>query len=63
MILAFRSGDRIEGKFMDYELEERIHRIEEGLSITNNLVQEIIEWLYREERGLDQLPQMSIFNV
>jgi hypothetical protein len=53
MILSLRNGDRIEGKFMDYELEQRIQRLEEGLSITNNLVQEIIDWLYkgRTEHG------------
>jgi len=46
-ILTLRNGDRIQGKFMDYELEERIHRLEDGLSITNNLVEQIVEWLYR----------------
>lgn len=55
-ILTFRNGNRIEGKFMAYELEQRIQRLEEGLGITNNLVQEMIEWLYRGRTGHDQLP-------
>jgi hypothetical protein len=36
---------------MDFELEQRIHRLEEGLTVTNNFVQEIIEWLYGRRIG------------
>jgi hypothetical protein len=50
-ILALRNGGRISGKFMDFELEQRIHRLEEGLTVTNNFVQEIIEWLYGRRIG------------
>jgi hypothetical protein len=46
-IVRFRNGDRIIGNFMNYELEERISHLEEGLNVTNNLVEEIVEWIYR----------------
>lgn len=44
-ILALRTGNRLEGRFVEYTLEERLSKLEEGLSITNNLVEQIIEWL------------------
>jgi hypothetical protein len=50
-ILSFRSSKRINGRFMNYELEERVRRLEEGLSVTNNFVEQLIEYLYKERTG------------
>jgi hypothetical protein len=46
-IIAMRNGGRIIGVFTEYPLEVRIKRLEEGLEVTNNLVKEIVEWIYR----------------
>jgi len=46
-ILTFRAGGRIEGWFLESDLEQRLSRIEKGLTVTNNLVQEIVDWLWR----------------
>jgi len=45
-IMIFRHGKRIEGVFTDYNIEQRISRLEEGMEKINNLVQEIVEWIY-----------------
>jgi uncharacterized protein YicC (UPF0701 family) len=44
-ILIYRNGDRIEGAFIESDLESRIRNLEEGLEKVNNLVEEIVEWL------------------
>lgn len=41
-ILSYRAGDRLEGVFMESDLEERINKIERSLAIVNRLVQEWI---------------------
>lgn len=46
-ILAYRNGGRIEGVFMEYAMEVRIRQLEEGMEAVNNLVEEIVEWVYR----------------
>jgi hypothetical protein len=43
-ILILRNGDRIEGVFTQYGLENRIKEVEEGLDKVNNLVEEMIEY-------------------
>lgn len=46
-ILVYRNGSRIEGVFTENTLESRIRDLEEGLEKTNNLVEEIVEWIYK----------------
>lgn len=45
-IMSFKLGDRIEGKFIPYSREERILRLEEGLSKTNDLVKEMVDFMW-----------------
>ena len=44
-ILRFRCSGRIEGKFVEYSVIERLEKLEEGLQITNDLVEELVEWI------------------
>jgi uncharacterized protein YicC (UPF0701 family) len=46
-IVTFRNGGRIEGVFIEYSSESRIRELEEGLEKVNNLVEEIVEWIYK----------------
>ena len=46
-VVSLRNGGRIEGVFTEYALEARIGRLEEGIDKINNLVEEIVEWIYR----------------
>ncbi len=51
LILSMRNGRRIVGEFMEFRFEERIEDIERKLDATNNLVQQLIDWLTEEARG------------
>lgn len=41
-ILSYREGDRIEGEIVEYSIQERLSKLEEGLKVTNDLVQELV---------------------
>lgn len=45
VIIRLRMAQRIEGKFYGIEIEERIDRLEEGLSKTNRVLEEFVIWL------------------
>jgi uncharacterized protein YicC (UPF0701 family) len=67
-ILTYRNGDRIEGAFIESDLESRIRNLEEGLEKVNNLVEEVVEWLTglppeRGESNDKNLPQVSCIYV
>ena len=46
-ILIYRNGNRIKGVFTESSLETRVRDLEEGLEKVNNLVEQIVEWIYR----------------
>jgi len=50
-ILLYRCGGRIEGQFAKTSMNERLDKIEQGLKVTNDLVQQLID-LHRQELGL-----------
>ena len=54
-ILAWRSSNRIDGTFMNYEIEQKIDDLEQKLDATNNLVVELVNWLTEEASGNDGL--------
>jgi len=45
LILIFRAGDRIKGNFFTTDIEERLSKLEEGLTRTNNLIEEMVHWI------------------
>ena len=48
MILSFRLGDRIEGKFIGSDIgdiENRLRQVEQDLAKTNKLIEEIVLWI------------------
>lgn len=47
-ILIYRAGERIEGKFWESNLEDKLCQLERGLQITNDLVKQLVE-LHRSE--------------
>lgn len=51
MILMLRLSDRIKGKFIEYDIEERLRKLEERLDITDRLVHEIAIWLRSQRKG------------
>jgi len=50
-ILACRAGERIEGEFMDYSVQERLGKLEQKLEVTSGQVQELMSF-HREEMGI-----------
>ena len=54
-LLAWRSSNRIDGTFMNYEIEQKIDDLEQKLDATNNLVVELVNWLTEEASGNDGL--------
>ncbi len=47
-LIAYRISNRIDGVFIEYALEARIKRLEEGIDKVNNLVKEIVEWIMNQ---------------
>jgi hypothetical protein len=48
-ILAYRCGDRIEGKFEKHiDIDERLSKLEEQFDVMNDLLQELVIW-YRSQ--------------
>ena len=50
-ILTYRSSSRIEGNFFEYSLEKKLERLEQGLRVTNDLVEQLVA-LHRQELGI-----------
>lgn len=49
-ILSARSGERIEGDFLEFELEKKIEDLEYKLDATNKVVEELVKWLIETEK-------------
>lgn len=50
-ILQGRGSHRINGEFLDYNLETRVTDLERKLDVTNTVVKELIGWLTEEAKG------------
>lgn len=44
LILIFRSGQRIDGLFFDYSLEEKMKDLEKKLDATNDVIVQLVKW-------------------
>lgn len=51
LILVLRSSGRIKGKFIEYDIEERLRKLEERLDETDRLVHEIAIWLRSQRKS------------
>lgn len=49
MLLMFRSANRIEGKLLSNELENRVEKLEKTMKSTNKLVEQITAFLFKEK--------------
>jgi len=47
LILSARAGNKIDGEFVEYSIEERLSKLEQDLAVTNTLVREMAEWFNR----------------
>lgn len=54
-ILALRAGNRIKGKFLEFDLEKKMDELEIKLDATNNVVEELVKWLTDEATGSNKL--------
>ena len=45
-ILTLRHEDRIEGPLAESKLAQRVNRLEEGIDKVNNLVQQMVDYIY-----------------
>ncbi|MCL5948983.1 MAG: hypothetical protein M1490_00715 [Candidatus Bathyarchaeota archaeon] len=50
-ILAYRAGGRIVGEFVNYDIAERVERLEQGIEKINNLLKQLVE-IHSTEMGL-----------
>lgn len=51
VILSLRNGGRIAGEFMEFKFEEKMSELERKLEATNNLVEQLVNWLTEEARA------------
>lgn len=56
-IMWWRQGERIEGKFLEYSIEEKMNELERKLEATNRIVIEFIKW-YRGSTSGESVPKM-----
>ena len=50
-ILTFRSALRIEGTFLEFDIEKKLDDLELRLSATNNVIEEFVKWYTESEKG------------
>lgn len=50
-IMVLRQGDRIEGTFLNANIEDRLTDIESKLNANNNVLEKLISWLTEEAKG------------
>src|SRR3990170_6729747 len=56
MLLMFRSANRIEGKIISNDLEERMEELEKNMKSQEKLVGQITEYLFKPKRGKAKQP-------
>lgn len=56
-IMWWRQGQRVEGKFLQYSIEQKIDELEHKLEATNRLVIQFIKW-YRGSTSGEGVPKM-----
>lgn len=53
IILAMRAGERIKGTFLEFDIERKIDDIEQKLTATNSVVEQLVKWLIDSEKGMN----------
>lgn len=56
-IMWWRQGERIEGKFLEYSIEQKMSELERKLEATNRIVIEFIKW-YRGSTSGEGMPKL-----